>query len=73
MKKGKRIYDLSTLQIGKIYFVKISIWSGDFLFCGSDPFNKKRIMFTSGRSVADADKSFNLVGSKSNFKVYEIA
>lgn len=68
----RRIYNFDDLEVGKKYHVEISCWTANVLFCGKDPSNNRKYMFTFGDRVEDWYKSFNFCDYKSNFKVYSL-
>ena len=69
----RRLYDLTKLEVGKRYFVQLGIWQGNVLYCGECLDGKrKKLRFTFGSTVESWKDNMNLVGSKSNFKVFVI-
>ena len=72
--KGKRIYDYTTLVVGKRYIVFCGVWQGALIYCGTvNRFARIEYLFTYGKTVEDWHKSFNICACKSKIKVFEIA
>ena len=58
-------------EVGKAYYVECGIWKGRVEYVGAFPIGKRiKHIFTFGDS-ANWKNQFNLIDTKSHFKVYE--
>lgn len=70
--KNKRVPSYAW-EVGRVYYVECGIWKGRVEYVGALPVGKRiKHIFTFGSSV-NWESQFNLIDTKSHFKVYEVA
>lgn len=71
MKNIKKI-NIENLEIGEEYIVICKIWRVRAKYVGTTQRgNKCMYIFTTGDKIEDWEKSWNIVSTKSNLKIYD--